>query len=77
MGRGIDGSEDVLCVQNFLKKITAHCGFEAPKPLISGSDLIEAGFKPGPQMRQLLEEAYDLQLGGYSKSGILKTLKRG
>ncbi|HRY86225.1 MAG TPA: CCA tRNA nucleotidyltransferase [Candidatus Omnitrophota bacterium] len=35
-----------------------------PKPLISGTDLIELGMKPGPAMKPILEELYELQLEG-------------
>lgn len=34
----------------------------APQPLLTGQDLIQAGFKPGPQFKQLLGDAYELQL---------------
>ena len=34
------------------------------------------GVQPGPQVKALLQEAYDLQLGGHQRSGILKVLKR-
>jgi len=33
-----------------------------PKPLLSGHDLISLGMKPGPGMKEVLEEAYELQL---------------
>lgn len=33
-----------------------------PKPLINGNDLIALGMKPGPKMKPLLEEVYELQL---------------
>ena len=33
-----------------------------PKPLLTGNDLLEFGMKPGPGMKPILEEAYDLQL---------------
>lgn len=39
-----------------------------PKPLINGNDLIEAGMKPGPAMKDVLEEAYVLQLEGTLKT---------
>jgi poly(A) polymerase len=35
-----------------------------PKPLINGHDLQELGMVPGPAMKPLLEELYDLQLEG-------------
>lgn len=33
-----------------------------PKPFLRGDDLIALGMKPGPGMKPLLEQAYDLQL---------------
>lgn len=36
----------------------------APAPLLTGEDLIEAGFEPGPRFKTLLDQAYDLQLEG-------------
>ncbi|MFC1809533.1 CCA tRNA nucleotidyltransferase [Candidatus Omnitrophota bacterium] len=35
-----------------------------PQPLLTGQDLINAGMKPGPQFKDILAEAYDLQLEG-------------
>jgi poly(A) polymerase len=35
-----------------------------PKPLITGDDLIEAGYKPGPQFKELLTAVEDAQLDG-------------
>ncbi|MAE59992.1 MAG: metal-dependent phosphohydrolase [Planctomycetaceae bacterium] len=36
----------------------------APAPLLSGHDLINAGFEPGPAFKRLLEQVYDAQLMG-------------
>ena len=36
----------------------------APEPLLTGDDLVGAGFEPGPQFRQLLDAVYDAQLEG-------------
>lgn len=33
-----------------------------PKPLVNGHDLVRLGMKPGPGMKQLLEELYEMQL---------------
>ncbi len=33
-----------------------------PKPFINGNDLITLGFKPGPLFKEILDEAWDLQL---------------
>lgn len=39
-----------------------------PKPFVSGNDLIELGMKPGPAMKPVLEELYELQLEGAHKT---------
>ena len=39
-----------------------------PKRFITGDDLIALGIKPGPAMKEMLEEAYALQLEGKVKS---------
>lgn len=36
----------------------------APKPLLAGEDLIDAGLSPGPAFKTLLDHAYDRQLEG-------------
>ncbi len=35
-----------------------------PRPLITGRDLIQAGYKPGPQFKELLTAVEDAQLEG-------------
>ncbi len=35
-----------------------------PKPLVNGHDLMDLGMKPGPAMKPVLEELYELQLEG-------------
>jgi tRNA nucleotidyltransferase/poly(A) polymerase len=36
----------------------------APEPVVTGDDLIAAGFRPGPAFRRILEGVYDAQLEG-------------
>lgn len=36
----------------------------APEPVVTGDDLIAAGFRPGPVFRRILEGVYDAQLEG-------------
>lgn len=36
----------------------------APPPLVTGDDLVAAGFKPGPMFRSVLDRVYDAQLEG-------------
>lgn len=38
-----------------------------PKPFVNGKDLIAFGMQPGPQMKPVLEELYELQLEGTYK----------
>jgi len=35
-----------------------------PQPLITGQDLIEAGYEPGPRFKEILEAVEDAQLEG-------------
>jgi poly(A) polymerase len=35
-----------------------------PKPLLTGNDLIAAGYKPGPKFKEMLTAAEDAQLEG-------------
>jgi len=39
-----------------------------PEPFINGHDLISAGMKPGPEMKTVLNEVYELQLEGQFKT---------
>ena len=73
-GRLIDSTEDIHRLRTFLIEKTNKLGTEAPCPKITGKDLMDMGFSQGPQLKSLLEEAYDMQLGGYSKKSILKIL---
>jgi hypothetical protein len=36
----------------------------SPEPLITGDDLVGAGYKPGPTFKRVLDEVYDAQLEG-------------
>lgn len=44
---------------------------EKPKPIVGGNDLIELGFKPGPEFRTILDFAFDLQLEDKDKDYII------
>ena len=39
-----------------------------PKPLITGNDLISAGYKPGPRFKDILTTVEDCQLEGRLQS---------
>ncbi len=55
-----------LTLYNFTRERMASIPVEAihPKPLITGDDLIGAGFKPGPAFKQILASVEDGQLEG-------------
>ena len=57
-------SHGKLDLYHFLHEQVEHFKKEGlkPKPLLNGHDLISLGLKPGPQMKEILEEAYALQL---------------
>jgi poly(A) polymerase len=49
---------------NFLKEKMEELRTEElkPKPLLTGDDLLAMGMKPGPAIKPILEDAYELQL---------------
>ena len=49
-----------------------------PQPLITGQDLIEAGYEPGPRFKEILEAVEDAQLEGMlpSNEAALEFVKR-
>lgn len=51
-------------------------GTEAPKAIVNGYDLIDNGFEPNQRMKEILDEAYDLQLQGLDKEKILRSLRK-
>jgi poly(A) polymerase len=48
-----------------------------PEPLLRGRDLIEQGFVPGPEFREILAHVEEAQLGGElcSREDALKWVK--
>lgn len=48
----------------FLKDLLSKEEVELPKPLLTGKDLIEMGFKPGPKFKEILEDVEDERLDG-------------
>ncbi len=49
-----------------------------PKPLVSGDDLVAAGYSPGPQFKVILSAVEDAQLEGnlYSKDQAIRFVRR-
>ncbi len=73
-------SHGKLELYQFLKEKTDEFKQEdlKPKPWINGHDLIALGIKPGPLMKEIIEEAYSLQLESKmnSKSDTLEWVKQ-
>ena len=44
------------------------------EPLLTGKDLIEMGYKPSKEFKEILDSAFNLQMSGLSKSNIIKQL---
>jgi poly(A) polymerase len=55
-----------LTLYNFVREKLASTPAEQirPKPLITGNDLIQAGYKPGPRFKEILAAVEDAQLEG-------------
>jgi poly(A) polymerase len=55
-----------LSLYNFVRQKLAQTPPESirPKPLITGSDLIAAGYSPGPRFKEILSAVEDSQLEG-------------
>lgn len=51
-------------------------GFGKVEPYLMGKDLVEMGFKPGPNLGKILAELYTLELNGNSKDQVLEQAYR-
>ena len=54
--------DDILFCEDFLARVPAED--LDPQPLLTGKDLVAAGWKPGPRFREVLEAVRDAQLAG-------------
>ena len=60
----------------FIQDKQQRLGNQALPAIIDGHDLIENGFQNKQMFKKILEEAYDLQLQGYRKEKILRSLRK-
>ena len=62
----VSSSHGMLGMYDFLRAKREQFGHEQiqPRPLLTGADLVRAGYKPGPRFRQMLTAAEDAQLEG-------------
>jgi poly(A) polymerase len=56
------GSNGDLSALDFIERFRSEIPEPRPAPLLTGRDLIAAGFRPGPAFGPVLREAYDAQL---------------
>ncbi len=50
-------------------------GMQKIEPLILGRDLIEIGLKPSKMFKTILDECYEKQLEGFTKTELMRTIK--
>ena len=75
LGCQADHHDALKAMQLFVSEKVARLGDQAPKPILSGKDLLDLGIKPGPEMKQYLDEAYQLQLGGMNREALIKNIR--
>ena len=46
------------------------------RPMVTGKDLTEAGYKPGLEMGKLIKRAKELHFSGIEKKRVLSQLKK-
>lgn len=76
LGRGRVVYEQYNAFWDFIHDKTSRLGYKALDAIVNGQDLIDEGFLPDARMKDLLREAYDLQLQGFGKEKILRSLKK-
>lgn len=76
LGRGRVVYEQYHDFWVFIEDKINRLGDKAPQSIVSGYDLIQNGFIQNKQMKEILDEAYDLQLQGLDKEKILRSLKK-
>lgn len=76
LGRGKVAQEQYNAFFDYIEDKSSRLGVVAKEALIDGHDLIVNGFKQDKRMKDILDEAYDLQLQGLNKERILRSLKK-
>ena len=72
-----DGETETQYKENYARiKELSIGGFGKVVPYVMGKDLIELGFKPGPNLGKILEELYVMELSGLSKEHIMEQASR-
>ena len=75
LGRLANRPETISTLDTYVEEKVSRCGNHALKPFVDGKLLIELGFKPNQDFKELLDWAYDLQMRGYDKESVIQLLK--
>lgn len=76
LGRGRIVHEQLDDFDAFIEDKIQRLGIKAKTPLVGGKDLIDYGYTQKTLFKEMLKEAYDLQLQGLSKQQILRSLRK-
>ena len=76
LGRGKVVQQQYDDFWEFIEDKRNRLGDHAPLAIVDGHDLIDAGFVSNQYMKDILDEAYDLQLQGMDKETVLRSLKK-
>lgn len=76
LGRGKVVQSQYNDFLEFIRDKKERLGDKAPLAIVNGYDLIELGVTEQNRFKDMLEEAYDLQLQGLDKERILRSLKK-
>lgn len=75
LGRLANRPETISTLDQYVQEKVSKCGNHALKPLIDGKFLIDLGFKPNHNFKELLDWSYDLQMRGHDLKSIIQLLK--
>lgn len=73
---GSVSKEPYVSLKLFVDKMNLAYPEMLPKPIVTGDTLIKKGLKPGERFVEILAEAYNHQLDGWSDEAILKRIPR-
>lgn len=76
LGRGRVVYQQYYDFLEYIEDKKQRLGDHAPEAIIDGHDLIENGFSFREKYKDILADAYELQLSGMSKEKILRSLKK-
>ena len=77
LGRLANRPETISTLDTYVEEKVSRCGNHALKPFVDGKLLIELGFKPNQDFKELLDWAYDLQMRGHDKERLSDSLYIG